>query len=282
MLRSSSTSRSRSRSRSRSISRSRLTPAVSRIRGAAGLLPLFLALACGQASEHECLPALFEGGQRLHDLHGASLFDLDLIFRQHEICHRAKQQPDERKIALIGNSAVFGLEVPAESSFAGLLNERWNALHESSHIYNLGFVTSYQFKDALIVRRTIDYSPDLILFGITLSDFVHLAPVPWPDTLPRFFAANNAEIDLLAEEGAAGLEDLVAAYRARDAYRGELGQKWAGFRESGAFVRLAVRHTAPMLVDRWLLSSADGHVAPTSGAGKILTRGPHYKCEKVV
>jgi len=237
---------------------------------------------CGGTSGQSCLPALFEDGQRLHDLHGASLFDLDLIFRQHELCHRPKQRSAERKIALLGNSAVFGLDVPADRSFAGLLNRRWDASKEPAHIYNLGFVTSYQFKDALITRRTIDYAPDLIVFGITLSDFIHLAPVPWPDTLPRFFAANDAQIDRLSEEGAAGLEDVVAAYLGRDQYRSGLQRHWIGFRESGAYVRLAVRHTAPALVNRWLLSPEDGGVEAASASGKILTRGKNYRCEKVV
>ncbi len=67
MLRSSSTSRS-SRPR-RNIRR----------RTAAGLSPLLLVLACGEAEERSCLPPLFEQGMRLHDADGASLFDLGQI-----------------------------------------------------------------------------------------------------------------------------------------------------------------------------------------------------------
>jgi hypothetical protein len=103
----------------------------------AGLLLLLSTLACNQPLEPRCLPTLFEGGQRLHDLHGASLFDSDLIFRQHEICHRPAIEPTERKVALRGNSTVFGLDVPVENCFAGLLNRRWTASNESAHIYNL-------------------------------------------------------------------------------------------------------------------------------------------------
>ncbi|MBW1883429.1 MAG: SGNH/GDSL hydrolase family protein [Deltaproteobacteria bacterium] len=243
---------------------------------------LLFTLACGQAEGRTCVPPLFEEGLRLHDLDGANLFDLDLIFRQHEICRRPELHPSERTVALIGNSAVFGLYVAAAESFAGILNERWSSSNAPLHVYNLGFVTTYQFKDALIVRQALDYEPDLIVYGISLADFVHLAPIPWPDTLPRFFAANDAAIDRLSEEGAAGLEHLVATYRARPQYKDRLGQRWTRFRESGAYLRLGVRQNAPKLVNRWLLSPGDGPVGAPAASGKIRQAGPDYRCQKVL
>ena len=249
---------------------------------AAGLVLLLFTLACGQPEGRTCVPALFEEGLRLHDLDGANLFDLDLIFRQHEICRRPEFHPAERTVALVGNSAVFGLYVPAAESFAGLLNERWTSSDAPLHVYNLGFVTTYQFKDALIVRQALDYEPDLIVYGISLADFVHLAPIPWPDTLPSFFAANDAAIDRLSEEGAAGLEHLVATYRERPQHQDRLGQRWRRFRESGAYLRLGVRQNAPKLVNRWLLSPGDGPVGAPAPSGKIRQAGPDYRCQKVL
>ncbi len=285
MLRSSSTSPSRtspSRTSPFGTSRSSGSLRIPRPRRAAGLVLLLFTLACSQAEERTCVPPLFEEGLRLHDLDGASLFDLDLIFRQHEICRRPTLQPAERNVALIGNSAVFGLYVSAAESFAGLLNERWSSSSTPLHVYNLGFVTTYQFKDALIVRQALDYEPDLIVYGISLADFVHLAPIPWPETLPRFFAANDAAIDRLSDEGAVGLEHLVATYRERAEYRGRLAQRWTRFRESGAYLRLGVRHNAPKLVNRWLLSPGDGPVGAPAASGKIRQMGPNYRCHKVL
>ncbi len=249
------------------------------------LLPLLFAftLASSSAAGNMCLPHLFEDGQRLHDWNGPNLFDISLILRQHEICRRPKLHPEEGAITLFGNSSVFGLHVPADQTFAGMLNRRWDARSTPLHMYNLAFVFPYQLKDALIVEGALDYKPDLIVYGITLFDFIHLAPLGWPDALTQFFIANDAVIDRLNDGGAAGLDDLVDIYRERPDHQGKLRQQWIRLRELGSFLRLAARQNAPALISRWLLSPEDGPVPLPPNKKKALSRkDPDYECQKIV
>jgi hypothetical protein len=230
-----------------------------------------------------CLPHLFEDGQRLHDWNGPNLFDISLILRQHEICRRPEQHPEEGAIWLFGNSSVFGLHVPAGETFAGILNQGWDAQSTPLHMYNLAFVFPYQFKDALILEGSLEYKPDLIVYGITLFDFIHLAPLRWPDTLSQFFIANDAGIDRLDDAGAAGLDDLVDIYRERPERQSKLRQQWMRLRELGSFLRLAARQNAPGLISRWFLSPEDGPVPlPPHEKKALLRRKTDYDCQKVV
>ena len=247
------------------------------------LLLILFTFAGSPALGNMCLPHLFEDGQRLHDWNGPNLFDISLILRQHEICRRPKLHPEEGAISLFGSSSVFGLHVTADQTFAGMLNRRWDARSTPLHVYNLGFVIPYQLKDALILEGSLEYKPDLIVYGITLFDFIHLAPLPWPDTLSRFFIANGAGIDRLDDRGAAGLDDLVDFYRQRPEHQGKLRQQWMRLRELGSFLRLAARQNAPALVGRWLLSPEDGPVPLPQYQKKALPwRDKDYECQKVV
>ena len=253
------------------------------LRICAGVLcAALVALGCGGPSEPLCLPPLFEGGQRLHDRHGANLFDLDLIFGQHEICDHTEQKTQLRKIALIGNSATFGLNVSAEDTFAGQLNQRWESNNSPFHIYNLGFVTTYVFKDALIARKAIEFEPDVIVFALSLADFVHTAPIPWPDALPMFFGANNASLDRVRDEGAAGLEEVVETYALENSNRSWVGRRWIAWRERGGYLRLATRYGAPHVINRFLLSDGDGEVMPKAPDEGFPQAGPNYRCNKVI
>ena len=257
-----------------------------RSRGLRRLSTLLLALTltgCGSDASDDCLPSLFEDGTRLHDRNGPNLFSLDLIFRQHEICRDNIEAPSKRRVALLGNSAVFGLDVPTADTVAGLVNQRWQSERRELHLYNLGFVTSYLLKDALIARKAIDHSPDLIVFGVSLSDFIHMAPIPWPDVLPAFFAANEDQLDRVNDEGASGLEELIRTYREREERASWLGQRLVNLREAGSYLRLIFRHRTPALANRWLLSPNDGQVAEVLASTESFpTRGPNYRCEKVI
>src|SRR6185436_10786557 len=50
-----------------------------------------------------CLPPVYEGGQRLHQMPAPSTSWLELALRQHEICWR--QSDDQVRVALLGASA---------------------------------------------------------------------------------------------------------------------------------------------------------------------------------
>ncbi|MFP8872087.1 MAG: SGNH/GDSL hydrolase family protein [Myxococcota bacterium] len=250
------------------------------------LVTLLLAAAltsCSADENNNCLPSLFENGTRLHDRNGPNLFALDFIFRQHEICRHHADESLKHRVALLGNSAIFGLDAPTADTVAGLVNQRWRNEGQPLHLYNLGFVTSYLLKDVLIARKAIDHSPDLIVFGVSLSDFIHMAPIPWPEVLPAFFAANEDQLDRVNDEGASGLEELIRTYREREERASWLGQRLVNLREAGSYLRLIFRHRTPAFANRWLLSPNDGQVAEVPAPTESFpTRGPNYRCEKVI
>ena len=159
-----------------------------------------------------CLPHLFEEGMRLNDTAGIWVYWLELLLRQHEVCWRAPQQPDELRVFLYGNSAVFGYSLRPQDSFAYGLNERFDRRRIPAHIFNLGFAMTYQLKDALIMRASLTYQPDVIVYGVTLSDFEHVAPSPFFGIM-QFFDVNRALALQFAAERPAGLEEPLEIYR---------------------------------------------------------------------
>ena len=241
-----------------------------------GLLALAL-LGAATAAKALCLPPLFEGGRRLHQIDGASLFDLDILLGQHELCWRSARRPDERRILLLGNSAVFGAPLPADQTFWALSNRELEAAGTGAHIYNLGFASTYQLKEALIVHQALRYEPHLIVYGVTLADFGHVAPMPWPPALWSFFAYNTEVVAALASSGAPGLEEPLATYRA---FHPRGRRAWALFeklRQAGAYLRLAARQNAHGLVRAWSV----GGEPRASDAEPLLRRGG-YRCSETL
>jgi len=96
-----------------------------------------------------CLPPVFDRGLRLHPLPAPKVYWLELLFRQHEICWRKPASPDELRVALVGNSAMYGFPLAVEDSFAYRMNDDFVRRGVPAHVFNLGFVTTYQVKDAL-------------------------------------------------------------------------------------------------------------------------------------
>src|SRR2546426_105394 len=70
-----------------------------------------------------CLPPVFDGGRRLHQMPAPRVYWLQLLLRQHELCWRPPARPDELRVVLGGNSAMFGFPLPVEETFGYLLNE---------------------------------------------------------------------------------------------------------------------------------------------------------------
>lgn len=158
-----------------------------------------------------CLPPLFEEGQRLHPLTEVRVMWLDPLLRQHEICWR--ERTGETRVILLGNSAVFGFPLPAEQSVAGRLNAQFTAEHLPAHVFNLGWVFTYQIRDALILHQALAYRPDVIVYALTLADMMHVAPAFYPSPLVRFFEINADSVASLSAAPPPGLAEPFALYR---------------------------------------------------------------------
>jgi hypothetical protein len=216
-----------------------------------------------------CLPPVFDGGQRLHDLDGEGVYWLELLLRQHEICWRQPARADEVRIALVGSSAVFGHPLPAGEALSARLNAHFVAANIPAHVFNLAFVTTYQLKDALIIHESLRYRPQLILYAPTLAEFVHLAPIPYRID-EEFFRQNRQELARLAAEQPPGVTALIARYD-----RDNASAFWAldaHLEQTGAFIRAAIRRLA-MLAREQLLPEPNG-------AAPAEIRQSPYDCAK--
>jgi hypothetical protein len=158
-----------------------------------------------------CLPPVFDRGERLHSLPAPSVFWLELLLRQHEICRR--WNPGEVRILLAGSSGVFGYPLPADQTFAHLLNEHFDAAGVPAHVFNLAFVNPYQVRDAVIIDEARRFAPDIILYPVTLAEFDHICPSFFLPVM-RFFDTNRRTVARLAEEPPSGLEEPVRKYAA--------------------------------------------------------------------
>lgn len=196
-----------------------------------------------------CLPPVFEGGRRLHQLPAPRVYWLDLLLRQHELCWRRPASPDELRVVLAGNSAPFGFPLPADETFVDLMNRDFARDGVPAHIFNLGFVNTYQLKDALIVHEALAYQPDVILYPVTLAEFMHVAPIIWP-SLIQFFSCNNDAVAQLLADPPPGLAEPFEAYRFVTERKRPEERRFARLQEAGALLRIATARAAEWLVGR--------------------------------
>ena len=239
------------------------------------LIALCLTLACSPAPADArpwlCLPPIFDGGQRLHGL-PPRVFWLELLLRQHELCWRAQPDPSEVRIALVGNSAVYGFPNAAGETLAGFLNMHFVTRHVPAHVFNLASVLTYQLRDAVVIHEASRYEPDVLLYPLTLSDFMHVAPAEFP-VLTEFFASNKHSLYALAQNPPPGLVEPLAAYRALLERQGPRNGPLYRLREIGALLRVAAQQHAEALA--FTLTSIPPQPFKTSKHRKA-----QYNCKK--
>jgi hypothetical protein len=233
----------------------RPSSSTSRSSAAAAALAAALLLALSGSAAALCLPPVFEGGRRLHPVGSARVMSLALLLRQHEVCWRAPRAPDERRIFLVGNSAVFGFPLPVEETAWGILNPRLGEADPPAHVFNLGFVFSYQLKEALILHEALAYGPDAIVHGVTLDDFIHRAPIRWPQ-LATFFETNRSALAELADAGASGLGEPLSRYRELQGEADPPSEAFGLLRQAGLLLRAGLEANARWLLRDVLLSPA--------------------------
>ena len=221
----------------------------SSISRSSGVLTLSIACAAVLASTGTaaarpwpCLPPLFDGGTRTHEFPVPSVVSLDLSLRQHEICWREPASPDELRVAWIGSSIAYGSFLPADQTAPHRLNQRFASLGVPARIYNLGFVYTHQVREAFVVHEALRYEPDVIVFALSLSGFVHVLPKgPYYE---EFFISNRGIAQDFLRNPPPGLTGVFDENRGFFLPVGPIRGMGAQLRQVGAFVRAAVRNSA--------------------------------------
>jgi len=154
--------------------------------------------------------ARFPFGENPEESYNLSLYNLDAMFASHQI-ERAKAA-DELRVAVIGDSSVWGTLLEPEQTLAGQINAQGLQCGGRRVVaYNLGYPTISLVKDVMILRRVLDYAPDLIVWPTTLEAF------PRQRQLDSPLAANNAaEIAdwyAVPAAGAGVLDNSIAGQR---------------------------------------------------------------------
>jgi hypothetical protein len=192
-----------------------------------------------------CLPPVFDGGQRLHPRPAPSIFWLELLMRQHELCWRNPATPGELRVALVGNSVAYGMPLPAEQTFAARLNRHFADRSIPAWLYNLGFVYPYQVRDAVLIHEALRYEPDVLVYTLSLDEFVHLAPFPGKfPVIAKFFEINRRIVDEMNADPPPGLAEPFEMYGEFLAQQGGRFSFLAPLEESGALLRIAARANA--------------------------------------
>jgi len=118
-----------------------------------------------------------------------SLYSLPAMFASHEIAGAAKA-PDEYRVALVGDSSVWGTLLKPEQTLAGQLNAAQLATCGGRRLraFNLGYPTLSLTKDLMVLDEVNRYHPDLIVWLTTLESF------PRVNQLASPIVANNPGI----------------------------------------------------------------------------------------
>ena len=100
-----------------------------------------------------------------------SLYDMDAMFASHIVT--AEQQAADYRVFVVGDSSIWGTLLRPDDTLAGQLNNRNLTTCESRSIrvYNLGYPTLSLLKDLMIIDQVVDYSPDLVVWMVTLESF---------------------------------------------------------------------------------------------------------------
>jgi hypothetical protein len=238
-----------------------------------GLLLLALLLDASRATAGLCLPPLLGGRPRLHEVGRLHVMWLDLLMREHEVCWREPAVPNEARIFALGNSTIFGFPLPADRTAIGLVDRRFANRGIPAHVFNLGFVFTYQLKELLILSKALPYEPDLIVYGVTLDDFLHRAPLEYA-SMKEFFEANSGTIERLAADPPATFAEPLERYREAQARTVRPIAPWIALRQTGSFVRRYVAEFAMALRKRMFPDLPDENAL-------IQKPNPHYSCETV-
>lgn len=126
-------------------------------------------------------------GETPAESYNLSLYDLDAMFASHVLSAGAKPA-DEFRVIIVGDSSTWGTLLRPQETLAGQLDAVGLKVQgKTVRFYNLGYPTLSLTKDLMIIEQAMQYSPDLILWPVTLESF------PKNRQLDSPIAANNLE-----------------------------------------------------------------------------------------
>jgi hypothetical protein len=97
---------------------------------------------------------------------------LDVMIASHEITGDEKAG-DEYRVIIIGDSSVWGFFLQPDETLSAQLDAGGYRTNEGRHIrtYNFGYPTMSLSKDLLLLSRSLELDPDLIVWFFTLESF---------------------------------------------------------------------------------------------------------------
>jgi len=102
------------------------------------------------------------------DPYTVTLDNVDAMFAAHEIS--TEKVPDEIRVALVGDSSIFGESLLSDNTLSG----QWNQLGSQCNgknikIYNLGYPHPSVIKDLVFIEEVAAQQPDVIVWFVTLN-----------------------------------------------------------------------------------------------------------------
>ena len=127
-------------------------------------------------------------GENPQEAYNLSLYDLEAMFASHEI-NAGEKPADEFRIILIGDSATWGTLLEPGDTLGGLINQAGlaDAAGKTVRAYNLAYPSMSIIKDLMILEKSLQYEPDLIVWPVTLQSFPRAIQIETP------LVANNPE-----------------------------------------------------------------------------------------
>ncbi len=188
---------------------------------------------------------------------------LDQLFAAHHIAQ--PKAADEFRVALLGDSAVWGYLLRADQTQAACINALDLRTSDGRRVraYNLGYPTLTVIKDLLILRRVLDHAPDLIVWSTSLASLYPSDQLDFPLIL-----AHREEVSALQAEYAFKLDQYPLPPRhwsertffgqrraAADWLRHQLyAPAWASTRLDHILARFVAPHPTNLLPDDNVLS----------------------------
>lgn len=115
----------------------------------------------------------FPFGENPTKSYNLTLNNIEAMFASHEINGEEKSDMEYRVIVL-GDSSVWGTLLLPDETLPGQLNQLNLMTNDGRKVrfYNLGYPTLSLTKDIMLLNEAMRYSPDLILWPVTLESFV--------------------------------------------------------------------------------------------------------------
>lgn len=105
-------------------------------------------------------------------LYSLSIDNVDAMFAAHEIS--AEKRPDEFRVALVGDSSIWGEGVTVDETLAGQWNQAGLQCGERKlRFYNLGYPHPSIVKDLIFFDELKERQPDAIIWFVTLNTMMN-------------------------------------------------------------------------------------------------------------